>query len=72
MLSIVSTTINSPTTATLKFCKIAQDKKFKFIVVGDLKTPHQEYVDLSRKYGWCGNHFGIQLQPTRRNERICA
>lgn len=50
MLSIVSTTINSPTTATLKFCKIAQDKKFKFIVVGDLKTPHQEYVDLSRKY----------------------
>ena len=43
---IVTTTINYPTVATNKFCKIADEKDWKFIVVGDTKTPHQEYYKL--------------------------
>lgn len=44
---IITTTINSPTEATLKFC---EKKDWKFIIVGDLKTPHEEYLELERKY----------------------
>lgn len=40
---IVTTTINSPTISTIKFCKISNDKNWKFIIVGDKKTPHDEY-----------------------------
>ena len=40
---IVTTTINSPTEATFKFCKIAQEKNWTFVIVGDTKTPHDEY-----------------------------
>lgn len=39
---IVTTTINSPTKATLEFIK----KGYPIIVVGDLKTPHNEYEKL--------------------------
>jgi hypothetical protein len=49
-IHIVTTTINKPTEATIKFCKIASDKSFQFTIVGDKKTPHQEYLDLSKKY----------------------
>lgn len=44
---IVSTTINSPTKATLEFCKKTD---WSFIIVGDTKTPHSEYLDLQKKY----------------------
>ena len=44
---IVTTTINSPTEATLKFC---EKKNWNFIIVGDLKTPHNEYFALEKKY----------------------
>lgn len=44
---IVTTTINKPTKATIKFCK---KKNFDFLIIGDLKTPHKEYVNLSKKY----------------------
>jgi hypothetical protein len=47
---IVTTTINYPTVATKKFCKIADEKNWKFIVVGDTKTPHQEYYKLKEDY----------------------
>ena len=47
---IVTTTINYPTVATKKFCKIAEEKNWKFIVVGDTKTPHQEYYKLKDDY----------------------
>jgi len=47
---IVTTTINNPTEATLKFCKIADEKNFKFIIVGDTKTPHDDYIDLENKF----------------------
>ncbi len=44
---IITTTINKPTKATLEFCK---RKNFDFVIVGDLKTPHSEYVKLEKKY----------------------
>jgi hypothetical protein len=44
---IVTTTINSPTKATLEFCK---KKEFDFLIVGDLKTPHIEYKKLEKNY----------------------
>ena len=43
---IITTTINSPTEATIKFCKIADKKDFQFVIVGDTKTPHDEYHEL--------------------------
>ncbi|HDY87143.1 MAG TPA: hypothetical protein ENH82_03385 [bacterium] len=44
---IVTTTINKPTEATLKFC---DRKDWEFIVVGDIKTPHREYEKLNCIY----------------------
>lgn len=44
---IVTTTINSPTKATRKF---AEMKDWTLVVVGDIKTPHQEYKDLDCVY----------------------
>jgi len=44
---IVTTTIQPPTQATLKFCR---KKDWIFIIVGDLRTPHQLYVRLMQKY----------------------
>ena len=37
---IVTTSIYKPTIATIKFSKI---RDWELIVVGDLKTPHNEY-----------------------------
>ena len=48
---IVTTTINSPTLATKKFCQIVNDKdNFHFVIVGDTKTPHDEYRILEKDY----------------------
>jgi hypothetical protein len=47
---IVTTTINKPTTATLKFVEIAKRDGWDFVVVGDLKTPHEEYEKLNLTY----------------------
>jgi hypothetical protein len=47
---IVTTTINNPTTATLKFCKIAHEKNWTFVIVGDTKTPHDKYRKLEREF----------------------
>ena len=44
---IVTTTINSPTLATKKF---SQMKDWQLIVVGDTKTPHEEYEKLDCIY----------------------
>jgi len=43
---IITTTINAPTKATRKFCEIAERDNWIFIVVGDTKTPHEEYKNL--------------------------
>ena len=45
--AIVTTTINAPTEATLKFCKLSD---WFFFIVGDLKTPHNQYHELEKKY----------------------
>ena len=47
---IVTTTINYPTIATKKFCKIADEKSWKFIVIGDTKTPHEAYFKLQEDH----------------------
>ena len=44
---IVTTTINSPTEATIKF---SEKKDWTLIVVGDTKTPHLEYKNLNCVY----------------------
>jgi hypothetical protein len=44
---IVTTTINHPTIATKKFCTFSD---WTFVVVGDKKTPHQEYEKLNCIY----------------------
>lgn len=43
---IVSTSINSPTEATLKFREIAKRRGWVFVMVGDKKTPHHFYENL--------------------------
>lgn len=55
---IVTTTINSPTTATLKFCQLAEQNNWKFVIVGDIKTPHQEYQKLCEQ-----NKCVVYLHP---------
>ena len=40
---IVTTTINKPTVATLKFAEISDRDNWTFVIVGDTKTPHDEY-----------------------------
>jgi hypothetical protein len=47
---IVTTTINSPTEATLRFSRIAANKDWTFVIVGDTKTPHAEYRQLEENY----------------------
>lgn len=46
---IVSTTINKPTVATLKFAEQARRKNWLFLMVGDTKTPHDEYKKLEEE-----------------------
>ena len=60
---IVTTTINKPTVATLKYCEIAVKKNWKFVIVGDLKTPHAEYKALE-------NDNVIYLSPEQQ-ESFC-
>jgi len=58
---IVTTTINEPTIATKKFCKIAVEKDFTFVIVGDTKTPHESYKKLE-------NPNVIYLPPEQQEE----
>ena len=62
---IVTTTINEPTLATLKFCEIAKNKGWKFVVVGDTKTPHEEYEKLQYDYPF----FFTYLTPEYQQEK---
>lgn len=47
---IITTTINNPTEATKKFAKIARRDGWKFVIVGDIKTPHEQYKEIEIKY----------------------
>ncbi len=58
---IITTTINFPTEATLKFARIAKIDNWKFIIVGDTKTPHDEYIKIT-------NDNVIYLTPERQEE----
>jgi hypothetical protein len=60
---IVTTTINPITEATLKFASIADKKNFTFVIVGDLKTPHEMYEQL---VSVCQNV--IYLSPEKQTE----
>lgn len=45
--TIVTTTISKPTAATLLFL---EKKEWDMVIVGDLKTPHEDYFNLMKKY----------------------
>ncbi len=60
---IITTTINEPTEATVKFCKIADKKDFTFVIIGDTKTPHQSYQNLVDVY----NNV-VYLTPEQQDE----
>lgn len=47
---IITTTINQPTIATLKFCEISDRDGWMFVIIGDKKTPHGEYSKLETIY----------------------
>ena len=61
---IVTTTINRPTEATLKFLKISVKKDWIFVIVGDTRTPHLEYESLKEKYP---NNL-VYLHPEQQQE----
>jgi hypothetical protein len=44
---IIITTINKPSEAIFKFC---EKRDWFFIIVGDLKTPHEEYYKLEKQF----------------------
>lgn len=48
--AIVTTTINTPTVALRKYATIAQEQEWRLYIVGDLKTPHEEYQNLSTEF----------------------
>lgn len=54
MKCIVTTTVNKPTKATLEYCKF---KDWTFLIVGDTKTPHEDYYTLEK------NNNVIYLSP---------
>ena len=47
---IVTTTINNPTEALLKFAEKTHDEDWSMVVIGDLKTPEEEYHELEKTY----------------------
>lgn len=49
-LAIVTTTINKPTKALKKFIDIAAKRGYKLYIVGDKKTPHEDYQELESKH----------------------
>jgi hypothetical protein len=50
-ITIVITTINPPTEATLRFCDITDSKDgFNLVIVGDTKTPHDKYRELEHNF----------------------
>ena len=53
---IITTTINEPTEATLKFGDIADKKDFTFVVIGDTKTPHHMYEVLINNLNYTLNY----------------
>lgn len=63
-ISIITTTINFPTIATLKFAELAHKNNWNFVIVGDLRTPHEEYQKLQTKY----KNAVTYLHPSTQDE----
>jgi hypothetical protein len=61
---IITTTINEPTLATRRFCKLAQEKDWTFVIVGDTKTPHEMYTSLEHEFGSCIVYLHPDQQET--------
>ena len=63
-MHIITTTINKPTKATLKFCELASKNNWKFTIIGDLKTPHSLYDALVKHY----NGYVEYLDPKKQED----
>jgi hypothetical protein len=61
---IVTTTINQPTEATRKFASIAMRDEWIFVIVGDTKTPHEDYQTLARAF----HPYVVYLHPDKQAE----
>lgn len=61
---IITTTINLPTIATKKFAKIAKRDGWIFVIIGDTKTPHEEYLELQDEY----HPYVIYFHPAKQTE----
>lgn len=59
--AIVTTTINSPTEALVKFAEIAERDGWALVIVGDQKTPHAEYGDFCARYE-CASYLTPAIQ----------
>ena len=65
-LWVVITTINSPTTAILKFIELSRTQGFKVLVVGDTKTPEKyseldcEFLPIERQHQLYGD-FSLEV-----------
>lgn len=62
--AIVTTTINPPTKALLKYIEIGARDGWTLIIVGDQKTPHDEYLKLAQAYP----HVAY-LHPTKQDSK---
>lgn len=62
--AIVTTTINPPTAALLKFIEIGARDDWSLFIVGDQKTPHDEYLKLAQQYG----HVAY-IHPQKQEEK---
>jgi hypothetical protein len=65
--AIVTTTINPPTKALKKFIKIAERDDWTVIIIGDKKTPHDDYLALCAKHP-CLAYMTPQKQDSKYHE----
>lgn len=67
MKAIVTTTINAPTKALLKFIEIGRMDDWSVIIVGDKKTPHDDYLKLAQ-----ANPHVAYLTPQKQDSKYHA
>lgn len=65
--AIVTTTINPPTEALVKFAEIGDKDGWNLIIVGDKKTPDDEYYDFCKKYE-CAVYLDCEAQEDLSKE----
>lgn len=64
MKCIVTTTINAPTPALLKFIEIGRRDDWTVIIVGDKKTPHDDFLKLAQ-----ANPHVAYLHPSKQDSK---